>query len=541
MTRPAAPSLATLSADDALRVERLCTRYEAARRSGDRPAVDDYRGEVPESVWPVLRQELLALEQAYRDAPRDVPVAFGDYERLREVGRGGMGVVYRAWNRALRRWEALKMIAGPASPRDRERFRFEAEAAAALDHPNVVAVYGVDEVGGRPFLAMKWVEGTTLARALPALRGELRTVVGLLAKAAQAVEHAHRRGILHRDLKPGNVLVDADGEPHVADFGLARRLDAHASLASGEVVGTPAYMAPEQARGERGLTTAADVYGLGAILYEALTGRPPFAGATHLDVLRQVLDQAPPLPGSLAPGVDRDLEAVCLKCLEREPTARYGSAQALVDDLERWLRGEPVSARPPGMWDWLRQEWRNRPPPFAYAWPSLVWLGLVTLATHWVVGAAVLLGGTAPWVWAATAARAVGLWAVYRRYLMTRFRLLHPRERHSLVIGLGHLAVEVSLAAVYLPLAPTAPARNVLPIYPPLLAAAGLTLFICGSTFWGRLLVVGLGLIVAAPLLAWLPEWSPLLFGAVMAAALWWWAYCGRKYFAPQVADGLAA
>jgi serine/threonine-protein kinase len=597
MSASALPSLATLSTDEALHVEKLCTRFEAACHSDEQPPIEEYRGEVPESVWPVLLRELLALEVAYRlrrgehpipedyqsrfapfdreivsllaellavkntppfesasETPRtrsyvvgvsevktdgvgwvDGSAALGGYERWQEVGRGGMGVVYKVWNRKLRRAEALKMIAGPACVRDRERFRFEAEAAAALDHPNIVSVYGVGESDGRPFLTMKWVEGQTLAAALPGLRGDLRALVRLLVKAAQAVEHAHRRGILHRDLKPGNVLVDANGEPHVADFGLARRLDAQASLASGEVVGTPAYMAPEQASGERGLTTAADVYSLGAILFEVLTGRPPFRGETALDVLRQVQDQSPPLPSSLAPGVDQDLEAVCLKCLERKSAARYASAAALADDLERWLRGEAVSARPPGMWDWLRQEWRNTPPPFAYSWQALIWMGMVILTTHAAVFAVVQLALTAPWLWAAVLARLAGLWAVYHRYLMARFRLLSGRERHSLIIALGHMAVETALSLVYAPLTLSAPARQMLDIYPPLLAASGMALFITGSTYWGRLLPVGLALIALAPVLAVVPEWSPLIFGAAVAAALWWWAYCARKYFGPQL------
>jgi len=298
-----------------------------------------------------------------------LPESIGDgsYELLEEIARGGMGIVYKARQTRLNRIVALKAIAAGrfASPDFVERFRVEAETVARLDHPNIVPIYEVGEWEGQPFFSMKFAEGGSLSQRISNLKSGLssREAAELLVKLARAVHYAHQRGILHRDIKPGNVLLDAQGEPHLTDFGLAKLVEKDSTLThTMAMLGTPSYMSPEQARGDaKQLTTAVDVYGLGAIFYELLTGRPPFAGGTTMETVRQVLDKEPPWPSSVKPGIDRDLETISLKCLAKEPSRRYESAEALAADLERWLRHEPILARPVAGLERVAKWVRRRP------------------------------------------------------------------------------------------------------------------------------------------------------------------------------------
>jgi serine/threonine-protein kinase len=279
------------------------------------------------------------------------------------LGHGGMGVVYKAWHLRLQRPVALKMLlAGAyAQPTERERFLREAEAVAALHHPNIVPVYDAGEADGRPYFTMELVEGGSLAEQIRGVPQPARQAAALVATLAEAVHAAHQSGIVHRDLKPGNILLTRDGTPKVTDFGLARRLEGNGGLTlSGAPLGTPSYMAPEQARGDKkAIGPATDVYALGAILYELLTGRPPFRAATSAATLHQVVTEEPIPPARLNPQVPRDLATICLKGLHKEPGRRYASARELADDLRRFLNDEPIRARSPGRWErgwrWLRR------------------------------------------------------------------------------------------------------------------------------------------------------------------------------------------
>src|SRR5213595_3785614 len=310
----------------------------------------------------------------------------GDYELLEEVGRGGQGVVFRARQKSLNRTVALKVIrlGQWASKVHLKRFRLEAEAAARLEHPGIVPIHEVGERDGSCYFSMKFVEGGQLDEVVRRAPMSIRHAAELIAKIARTIQYAHEHGILHRDIKPGNILLDGKGEPHLTDFGLARLVETESTVTrTMEVLGTPSYMAPEQAVGNNArISSATDVYGVGAVLYQLLTGQPPFAGGTTYETVRLVLDTEPRQPRLLNPKTDRDLATICLKCLDKDPQRRYSSALALAEDLERWLKHEPIRARRTGMFTRGRK-WVRRNPTRALLVASLVALAAAIGAMIW--------------------------------------------------------------------------------------------------------------------------------------------------------------
>jgi hypothetical protein len=344
----------------------LLALWEELRLQGKAPTAEELCPDDPR-LQALLRERLVRRQRLHaaldlpaatrgeQDArPAPLPVIDG-YEVGELLGRGGMGLVFKARHRALKRDVALKIVVSGAhaGALERERFRTEAEAVARLQHPGIVHIYEVGEQAGCPYLALELVGGGSLEGQLDGTPVPPRRAAQLLLDLARAVQHAHEQGIVHRDLKPANVLLAADGTPKVADFGLAKLLDAgRGRTQTGAVLGSPSYMAPEQAWGKvHAIGPATDVYALGAILYELLTGRPPFVGASTLETLDQVRTHDPVPPQALQPGVPADLAAICLKCLEKSPAHRYPSAAALADDLDRFLRGEAVAARKTTLWD----------------------------------------------------------------------------------------------------------------------------------------------------------------------------------------------
>jgi serine/threonine-protein kinase len=358
-------------------VSEILLRWEEAQWRGQALTAEELCRSCPEHLEEV-RRRLAALEAAYRALETTPPEGTGGgqagssppgagdsvpgYEILGELGRGGMGVVYQARQVKLNRLVALKMIlaGGHAGAEELARFTTEAQAIARLQHPHIVQIHEVGEHHGRPFFSLEFCPGGSLEKKLAGTPLPPTEAAGLVEKLARAMHAAHQKGVVHRDLKPANVLLAEGGTPKVTDFGLAKQLDEAGQTASGAVMGTPSYMAPEQARGMTSLFgPATDVYALGAVLYECLTGRPPFKAATVMDTLRQVLEDEPVPPGRLSAKVPRDLETICLKCLEKVPARRYGSALELAEELGRFLKGEPIRARPvcrrERLWKWVRR------------------------------------------------------------------------------------------------------------------------------------------------------------------------------------------
>ncbi len=362
-----------LALDAAQAADLVYHEFILREELGDCPDWEEYLGQFPEyaNVLLLLRQADQIVEQALVPTePAPSPAAqLGDYDLLEEIGHGGMGVVFRARQRSLDRIVAVKLMrTGDANEEERRRFAREAQAVARLQHPNIVQIYEVGEAGGQPFFSLEFVEGESLAHRLNGTPLAARQAAALVEVLARAIHYAHGKGIIHRDLKPSNVLLAGTPETtleqctaKVTDFGLAKRLDGGGDTGSGSVLGTPSYMAPEQAEAKTAaIDRRTDVYGLGAVLYEMLSGRPPFRAESPLRTLAQVLQADPARPRLVNPAVPRDLETVCLQCLHKEPRRRYATALALAEDLDRFLHGQPVRARPVGpvgrMTRWCRRK-----------------------------------------------------------------------------------------------------------------------------------------------------------------------------------------
>jgi len=396
-----------LGGDVELALELVYGEFWLREELGEVPALEEYLRRFPAYAARLKEQVELHRALAAESSPGSAsgvatvvgaaarpgspaPPGVPGYEVLEELGRGGMGIVYRARQTRLKRVVALKMILAGAGADDEElsRSRTEAEAVARLQHPNIVQIYEVGEHDGRPYCALEFVDGGSLADKLAHTPQPPRYAAAVMQALARAVHHAHQQGVIHRDLKPANVLLTRQGTPKVTDFGLAKRLDVDsARTRTGMVMGTPSYMAPEQAAGRtKEIGPAADTYALGAVFYEMLTGRPPFQGASVYDTLLQVQTQEPVPPRQLNPAAPRDLETVCLKCLQKDPRKRYASADELADDLRRFLGGEPVQARPVGRAERLAR-WSRRNPRLAIVTGLLLLalaLGVPTIIWKWL-------------------------------------------------------------------------------------------------------------------------------------------------------------
>lgn len=450
--------------------------------------------------------------------------SFGKYEVLSELGRGGMGVVFKARQTDLHRTVAIKcMLSGfVAGDDDHQRFRTEAEAIACLHHPNIVSIHEVGEIEGRAYFSMDYVEGPNLAQRLAEGPCRGKVAARYVATIARAVQHAHDHSILHRDLKPSNVLLDSEDQPHVTDFGLAKRLDAAGQTQTGAMLGTPSYMAPEQAAGQKELTPAVDIYGLGAILYESLTGRPPFRAETQLETMRQVLERDPAPPRLLNPNIDRDLETICLKCLEKDPRRRYATALALAEDLERYQSGESISARSLNLvsrvaaalehsqYDVQFQAYSHILLAFAavmflaeagkfvalnYASSLATNLVIESLRLLAVVG---LLAGLRPAGLKATSAAERLMWSIWIGYVLCLYAL---GTAHWIVLGRW------------------SPNEDLF-VYPTLAAVTGFAFFVLGASYWGWCYAFGLAFWALALGMTFTLPYAPLEFGALWAVAL---------------------
>ncbi|MFM8635282.1 MAG: serine/threonine-protein kinase [Planctomycetia bacterium] len=465
-----------------------------------------------------------------------LPARLGDYTLLEEIGRGGMGVVYRAVQESLDRTVAVKMLLRRdlASQADLARFRSEAEAAARLDHPGIVSILEVGEHDGTPFYSMQFIAGTTLAKRLAEGSTTAREGALLLAKVADAIHAAHTRGVLHRDLKPSNILIDAGGEPHVSDFGLAKRLEAdHSVTHTGAILGTPCYMSPEQAAGSRGeIGPSSDVWSLGAILYQMLTGRPPFQASSPMDTLLAVLESDPPVPRSIDREVDRDLEMIALKSLQKPQELRYASAAELAADLRAFLSGEPVAARTGGLADVAARLFRETHHAVVLENWGLLWMwhSVVVLALSVVTDVLAWQGVQSRWPYLVLWGGGLALWAPIFWALRHRAGPVTAVERQIAHIWGGTVIGSVLLFWVEALLG-----EPVLTLSPVLALLAGLVFFAKAGILAGAFYIQAAVLFVTSLVMCLVPTYQHVIFGLVSAACFF---LPGYKYYRQRTSGG---
>jgi serine/threonine-protein kinase len=443
----------------------------------------------------------------------------GDFELLHELGRGGEGVVYKARQKSLGRVVAVKVMRHVrfSQDRDQQRFRRDSNLLASLQHPNIVQIFFAGEADTGPYFAMELMEGSLEHKLANGWLPTPQQAAELTLALTKAVQCAHSKEIVHRDLKPANILLHADGTPKIVDFGLGKRLDAGETLSqAGAIVGTASYMAPEQANGQPA-DLPCDIYGLGAMLYKLLTGRPPFVGATLLDTLEQVRQHEPIPVRHLSPSVPRDLEAICLKCLEKDPARRYPSAEELAADLQRFMRGEPVRARVPGMAGralraLLRHQFTDVT---VWGWPIL--LTGITAAVCGLVAQWVIWSEQPEWIWLSFCT-ANGVAVAFPYWYTLRHRQFGVGDRQGLAILVAGLAAMCLLQAFYRPYEGMSPTAYRLSLFPIIALISGMSDFVKGPIFWAGYYLSGLTYVFLAALMLLIPEWSPLLLNTYTAA-----------------------
>lgn len=461
-----------------------------------------------------------------------LPCRIGEYQLLEELGRGGMGVVYKALHVSLNRIVALKMLLrGPfASPDDQARFRAEAEAIAQLDHPNIVPVYEVGQLEGHIYFSMKFVEGRTLQQVLATQPMDAREAARILSLVGKAVDFAHRRGVLHRDLKPSNILIDDEGQPHVNDFGLAKRISAQDSITrSGAVIGTPAYMAPEQAAGQRGqVGPVSDVYALGSILYHAIAGQPPFTGDSAVDVVLRVLEEDAPMARTINPDANRDLEMIATRCLQKPPDLRYPSAAEFSRDLDAWLADEPVSARKGRISQVAALMFRETHHiSILENWGLLwMWHSFVLLIVCLLTNVLQLYGVKNRWAFFLLWTAGLGTWALVFWMLRQRIGPVTFVERQIAHIWAGSM---ISIACLF-PLEAML-ALPVLTLSPILGISSGVVFLIKAAMLSGGFYCQAIALFLCSFAMAQWPEYAHSIFGIVSALCFFLpgWKYHRRK------------